>query len=1133
MTGLRDRIDSGLSARRYSPDEFEIVVNLLLEPIYPGLIPIPGGSDDGRDADIPRGAETPFRLITTTERGVLGNVRKSLDRMVARGLAVPGVVVATNQLASAKLRRQIEQVAIDHGTRLLNVHDRRALVPLLYREPELRLRLLNISGEGDGVLDRPLELDSGVAGRATLVGREDAIAAIAGAAGDVLIVGAPGSGKTRVAAESSTAFLEARLTDAARDAIRRDFPERVVVDDAAERLPDIDALRGFRQAEDLPFRIVAVAWPDDQEAVSEHLPGATIVLLPDMERAQIGDLIKDLGVTGHILTAVILDASRGRPGWAASLAALATDGSVRSVLSGDALLARVKPYVRTLADTEERGLAILAAIAAIDGAGEAEVTRLGAHLRMPNPDVRRVLNRASSSGLLETRWNGVVVSPTLLGEALVAAWYFSSGDRADFVALLEEWPDRQRQLLLSAIKAARLGSDAAAQFALEHLEEVAACGLLVPFAGTTRENAERAVAVARAAGGDVDVYRAGLGARSGQAVYGLLDLAVGDDRDLGRTPAHPARILGEYARALHPDLPHRVDVREWVVDEAITWFTVNQDAASALAIARVLEDALDPWLEGNWLEPVSGTSLQLVAALESAATMSRIREVLWPKVAALLPLFSEAALIRIVELIGTWTRTAAGIAGMHGLKPSKEQAAEARLVAEGMARDLEPLGSPSLPVTLALRRQMERWKWPGLAAIDEDLALIVATPTLERADRERQLTNLGERWAGEAPEGVMTRLVEWRTAASAAGIDTGWALRIAFGGLAEATSRPTDWSRAIVDAGLAFEAVAVLQVSAAKDAEGASTWLDVALESEARVAALQVALNPRSDPDVRALALQRLEERDASLVDYLMVARERPDEVAEALLNHESINVAQRAALGFDVLDTGHGPPLPAAWRDRWDEVFLTIRTTTLSGMAEYELESKVEGLAAERPELVVAWVMGQVDELPADAWSLDLFPFSVTKPLRPLPGQSKAELATKTAGMPFAHELLGLLLTSDTTWVEPLLEAGVLSHDQLLEGIGHVGHDWDDRRDVFEAFAPLLIRRGVPPMAIVTLQGTDGWVGTQADHLRGRLAYFADLATRPDPEFSAIGQAAEAHLRPLIDEVETRERERRIRGRD
>src|SRR5205814_10708675 len=162
------------------------------------------------------------------------------------------------------------------------------------------------------------------------------------------LVGPPGAGKTRVCAELGNGVLFVEPADEGRllDDLRELEPRVVVVDDAHERIRELTALQRARIEEGLRFVIVAVAWSDQADTAEGAVPGATTVVLPLLERAEIDTLIQAEGVRGYRARQLVLQQAQGRPGWALALSAALLRGEADEVLSGAALLTQVQGFVR-------------------------------------------------------------------------------------------------------------------------------------------------------------------------------------------------------------------------------------------------------------------------------------------------------------------------------------------------------------------------------------------------------------------------------------------------------------------------------------------------------------------------------------------------------------------------------------------------------------------------------------------------------------------------------------------------------------------------------------------------------------------------------------------------------------------
>src|SRR6266508_4458267 len=109
-----DRIEEALATKRLDPLVFERCATDILSEIYPGLSPVPGGADWGRDADIHGpGAGPPPEVLITTSRsldGIRKNLVSGLKSLLANEKPVERVVLAhpadLDQPKRAKLEKK-------------------------------------------------------------------------------------------------------------------------------------------------------------------------------------------------------------------------------------------------------------------------------------------------------------------------------------------------------------------------------------------------------------------------------------------------------------------------------------------------------------------------------------------------------------------------------------------------------------------------------------------------------------------------------------------------------------------------------------------------------------------------------------------------------------------------------------------------------------------------------------------------------------------------------------------------------------------------------------------------------------------------------------------------------------------
>jgi hypothetical protein len=243
--------------------------------------------------------------------------------------SVEGVVVTSSQPLSAQARRKLEDIATKHGVRVAGIYDRTWLANALYRDSAWRERLTGVTGEPPVLVHRPLDLADRTWGMLDLVGRRQELDDLRNGEGDVVLVGTPGSGKSRLLAELDGAMFVERQHDPARlaDDLRTFAPRLVVIDDAP--LKDgsvVRDLRLIRHEERGTFRIVLAGWPSSVEQLQSALPRARVMTLDELEREQVGQLLRQAGITRDVLVREILDQAEGRPGWAVTLVELVERG---------------------------------------------------------------------------------------------------------------------------------------------------------------------------------------------------------------------------------------------------------------------------------------------------------------------------------------------------------------------------------------------------------------------------------------------------------------------------------------------------------------------------------------------------------------------------------------------------------------------------------------------------------------------------------------------------------------------------------------------------------------------------------------------------------------------------------------
>ena len=331
---MRDPLYRAIEERlgeRLDPELFERCAVDLLREVHPGLVPIRGGDDGGMDgaiADSRGGA--PLPLVATTAGSVIGNLTRSLESYRRGGGMAREVVVATSRPLTGRQRRNLEKRAGDFGFVLRNIHDRGDLVGRLYGNPAWRRELLGLVGDPPALSALPRS--SRPWPTTELLGRDEELAWLRAAEGDVVVSGQPGVGKTallgELAREGRGLFVISADVGKIADAYRELEPACVFVDDAhLDEVGTRDSLLGklLRLRQDLDMRVgmVATTWRGHEDDIRHRLflSSEQVLRVGALERAVLASIVRKVDPRfTDVLVGEILDQSEGRPGLAVTLA---------------------------------------------------------------------------------------------------------------------------------------------------------------------------------------------------------------------------------------------------------------------------------------------------------------------------------------------------------------------------------------------------------------------------------------------------------------------------------------------------------------------------------------------------------------------------------------------------------------------------------------------------------------------------------------------------------------------------------------------------------------------------------------------------------------------------------------------
>ncbi len=299
------------------------------------------------------------------------------------------------------------------------------------------------------------------------------------------------------------------------------------------------------------------------------------------------------------------------------------------------------------------------------------------------------------------------------------------------------------------------------------------------------------------------------------------------------------------------------------------------------------------------------------------------------------------------------------------------------------------------------------------------------------------------------------------------------------------------------------------------------SWFDSALADPiSRSVALAAALAAAPPGTVREQAIQELGPRDAPLVGVTVMRREQPDDLVLALLTHPVAEVRAATAVQFRGEHGLHRSDLPSDWLPAWREAMLSA---TPHGYGEYELASALVELAAEDPTTVEEWYLRQFEGASgSSAWQV--LGHELHRPLRHLPQTNRLSLLRRLQGKVWTAGLFAEMAAGDAEFVAEAVDQGVVTKTQALHALEDIDHA------TFERIGPVLVDRGVPPLAVA--ESLDqGYVGALSQHYADLVTYCQDLASRDDPLLAAIGSAGTPMFQIERDQALAAEHQARVTG--
>jgi DNA-binding transcriptional ArsR family regulator len=1168
-----ERIEYALINNDLDPDLFERCAQDLLTETYQGLSPVPGGTDWGRDADVHDGSATPpRRLMVTKSRDyseIRSNMVSGLESLKQHSVPFDRVVIANPGKLSERQRNKLGEEAAKHGARLEAVHDRGFFASRLRRDGEWRQRLLGLSGDSITVSRLPWRLAESPWSQLPLVGRDEVLGRLAGGQGDVILIGKPGVGKTRLLAEvHDVIFVD---PDAAEDRLADDIrwirPDVIVIDDVGQTAGLARFIQRLRrqEADWLRIRLVVVCWPDEIEAVRDLAPGADEMELDLLERSEIDTIVRAMGITGLLARQEILDQAEGRPGWAVALADLLLRSGWEDLVTGKALIGQVDGYLRR-SQLSLSARDLLAVVAALRGVGERDLTRLAKTVEVSRPDAGRLLRAIARGGLLDVEqrrnWAGTdrrySVRPPMLADA-VATEHYMLGDvpLGNIDDLLNIWPERKVDVVVTVCTAARLGSDRArtmidslvGKIVKEDLKPDAVRLVYENYLLVDERCATKVVQwlTDEFARLDDDGKSNGYGLRplvelaylaavrylDRGAIRLILEMAIFDTRETNPTPEHPLRKLAELCTRVHPDIPATADHRA-LVGSVLTAFLPEQPSEAQWRVwTAAAQNVLTPHARGAFTAPEDVYRLSIIETVVAPDHATVIHEQLWPPIRDRLQASPLAVVVEFADLVHEWLRVGGGYDHPFGQDHPQEAIARADAVGRAMLDDLIKLseGKPGLAARVASTALMFDIEPPPELTAD-----VEQNPFFRDVDRvddwqaevdalRADIADSIAEWAVEPPDQVVQRLVDLRAELKTAG--PSWPARVwmACQVLADRVENLEAWVEASLHHGLFPEAAPFLERLMSLQPPELPNLVEECLgDDSARGRVLAALLADSRDDDLLELAVSHLTPDDYGLLDSLILCRQLSREVQLKILSD-----APEAARGaFAIALVGRTDDTKESISDDLRDSFLAavqeIRPARRNRNADYQLTKLIRFLAKNYPDTLEDLVRRCLKE--AEGGGLfKALGYDRWRALHVLPRANKTSLLRAFPAPEIRTFLLEHLVGPDAEWLEELLDNGVITPDEAL-GAGRF-----HGRVPIDRMAELLVPRGVDPSRIAHLALAGAWTGEKSARYERLVERFGGYAEAQSPSISAVGKVGVENFTRARDEAREHERRRRIRG--
>jgi hypothetical protein len=1094
------------------PELFEQCAADILRAIYPGLVPIRGGSDTGMDGAISDAEGVAFPLVTTTQEDVIGNLTKNLKSYLKNGGLRRKVVLATSRKLTPKKKRNLEERASELGFTLIHVCSQEAIANLLYRNTPWCKELLGLTGQPPALSVIPITSRPQIV--ELLIGRENDLIWLENTDGDLLLVGQPGSGKTFLmqtfARKNEGLFLINDDPTQIAVSVREQEPRAIIADDAHMDTNRLNKLQQLREQIGAEFRIIATCWPGQKDNVLHcmQLLSSSVHELEPLTRDQIVELIKSTGIVGPTeLIRELVNQAEGRPGLAATLCHLCLKGDIRQIALGDALSRDIRTTFEPLLGRE--ATAIVAAFS-FGGDKGMSMETVATQFKLSPVNVQQIATGLAAGGVLtDVGQDRLAVRPPSLRYALIRDVFFCGATSLPYNELINQSPDIA-ETTLTLIGARARGAVVPDNLLTELVNRADSDKVWENYSYlgpsecnyTLDNHPDKLLTVAEAA----------LNFVPQKAIPLLLSHAIGDTRPLHSHPDHSLRKIEDWVKSAEPGSNQATMRRGILLDSALSWFAESNNANITL---KAIQFVLSPAFADSEMSPGSQLKVTFRSGLITQAEMSTIRG-FWPRIKEFLQAASIQDWSPMFELIHEWLYP-----GRVAEHISDELRSPMRDFAVEVAKDIVDMNIDHPGVLSHVSRIFKQSEVQ--LTIDLDPAFDILFPVEDwgpdykkiQAKQAAAAKKLANNWSSQDAKNIAERIVRYELEARAASLTwPRWSPFVAEV-IASKVKGPSTWARAFIKAGADSDlAMPFLQVTASSADPEYSELLKVCLkEPRLQFAGISVGLTAPILPEgILPMIMSALDDRFSNWIEAECMRLHIPNDRLAALLTHTDCSVAAAAAIGeWEATPRGMVREfLKGPWR-----------TAIISGL---ERQYEGEEIFRKDPSLAFEWLQLRIKNKRGFSYCSD----DLRKvALQVIDLDQRKSLLEQIGDRFWDSEVMHGIVDDEPEIYAILLHNQKLKRFHLLPLAGKPNSVW---------ISKALLALGAGYSASEVSQAVYGsfrfWSGNESTYWAQWVESFEPLVTNDDPRIRTVGQIGKDYSLAQKDRALAEERLEDIYGR-